>query len=63
MFLELVQEHRIATGMLATPMLLFLVDYPETDRYDTDSLPMSASGKILKFELPTRFGKPDRSGP
>ncbi|MCB2149285.1 MAG: AMP-binding protein [Deltaproteobacteria bacterium] len=38
LFLELVQEHRITTGMLATPMLLFLVDYPEADRYDTGSL-------------------------
>jgi len=38
LFLELVQEHHITTGMLATPMLLFLVEYPEADHYDTGSL-------------------------
>ena len=38
LFLQLVQEHRITTGMLATPMLLFMVDYPDADQYDTNSL-------------------------
>jgi acyl-CoA synthetase (AMP-forming)/AMP-acid ligase II len=38
LFLQLVQEHRITTGMLATPMLLFLVEYPEAGQYDTGSL-------------------------
>ena len=38
LFLQLVQEHHITTGMLATPMLLFLVDYPDADQYDTSSL-------------------------
>lgn len=37
-FLELVQQHRITTGMLATPMVLFLVEYPHLDRYDFSSL-------------------------
>ena len=38
LFLQLVQEHHITTGMLATPMLLFMVDYPDADKYDTSSL-------------------------
>ena len=37
-FLEMVQTHRISTGMLATPMLLFLMEYPHLDRYDHSSL-------------------------
>lgn len=38
LFLQLVQDHHITTGMLATPMVLFLVDYQNADRYDTGSL-------------------------
>ena len=37
-FLGLVQKHRITTGMLATPMLLFLAEYPDADSYDSSSL-------------------------
>lgn len=37
-FLGLVQQYKITTGMLATPMVLFLVEYPDVDRYDTSSL-------------------------
>jgi len=37
-FLGLVQQHKITTGMLATPMLLFLAEYPATDEYDFSSL-------------------------
>ncbi|MFH1139603.1 MAG: long-chain-fatty-acid--CoA ligase [Pseudomonadota bacterium] len=37
-FFQLVQKHRITTGMLATPMVLFLVDYPEAEKYDFSTL-------------------------
>jgi acyl-CoA synthetase (AMP-forming)/AMP-acid ligase II len=37
-FLKLVQEYRITTGMLATPMVLFLIEYPNLDQYDFSSL-------------------------
>ncbi len=37
-FLSLVQTHKITTGMLATPMLLFLAEYPGADAYDFSSL-------------------------
>jgi len=37
-FLSLVDKHKVTTGMIATPMLLFLVDYPEIKKYDVSSL-------------------------
>ena len=37
-FLQLVEKHKVTTGMLATPMLLFLVDYPDAEKYNTSSL-------------------------
>ncbi len=37
-FLGLVQQHKVTTGMLATPMLLFLAEYPDADTYDFSSL-------------------------
>lgn len=37
-FLGLVQKHRVTTGMLATPMLLFLAEYPDADAYDFSNL-------------------------
>ena len=37
-YLSLVQQYRVTTGMLATPMLLFLVEYPHLDRFDASSL-------------------------
>ncbi|MBN2125102.1 MAG: long-chain-fatty-acid--CoA ligase [Deltaproteobacteria bacterium] len=37
-FLRLVEKYRVTTGMIATPMLLFLVDYPEVRKYDVSSL-------------------------
>ena len=37
-FLQLVEKHKISTGMLATPMVLFLVDFPEKEKYDASSL-------------------------
>ena len=37
-FLSLVQQHKVTTGMLATPMLLFLAEYPDTAAYDFSSL-------------------------
>ncbi|MBN2124141.1 MAG: AMP-binding protein, partial [Deltaproteobacteria bacterium] len=37
-FLRLVEKYRVTTGMIATPMLLFLVDYPEVQKYDVSSL-------------------------
>jgi acyl-CoA synthetase (AMP-forming)/AMP-acid ligase II len=37
-FLGLVQKHKVTTGMLATPMLLFLAEYPDADAYDFSSL-------------------------
>lgn len=37
-FLKLVEKEKITTGMLATPMVQFLLDYPDFKRYDTSSL-------------------------
>ncbi|HOP47723.1 MAG TPA: long-chain-fatty-acid--CoA ligase [Desulfobacteraceae bacterium] len=37
-FLRLVETYRVSTGMIATPMLLFLVDYPDVSKYDVSSL-------------------------
>jgi len=37
-FLGIVEQYRITTGMLATPMVLFLVDYPHLERFDVSSL-------------------------
>jgi len=37
-FLSLVQQHRVTTGMLATPMVLFLVEHPGAETYDFSSL-------------------------
>ena len=37
-FLALVEKYKVTTGMLATPMLLFLLESPEVDRYDHSSL-------------------------
>ncbi|MBN2333604.1 MAG: long-chain-fatty-acid--CoA ligase [Deltaproteobacteria bacterium] len=38
LFLRLVEQYKITTGMLATPMLMFLVDFPHSERYDHSSL-------------------------
>jgi acyl-CoA synthetase (AMP-forming)/AMP-acid ligase II len=38
LFLELVEKYRITTGMLATPMVLFLAEFPEAGNYDFSSL-------------------------
>lgn len=38
LFLSLVETHKVTTGMIATPMLLFLVEYPDVDQYDHSSL-------------------------
>ena len=37
-FMRLVEKYKVTTGMLATPMLLFLVDHPDADKYDLSSL-------------------------
>jgi len=37
-FLALVEKYKVTTGMLATPMLLFLLESPEVDKYDHSSL-------------------------
>lgn len=37
-FLSLVEKYKITTGMLATPMVLFLVEYPNLEAYDHSSL-------------------------
>ena len=37
-FLALVEKYRVTTGMLATPMLLYLLESPEVDKYDHSSL-------------------------
>lgn len=37
-FMSLVERYGITTGVLATPMLLFLVNHPHVDRYDLGSL-------------------------
>ncbi len=37
-FMRLVEKHKITTGVLATPMLLYLVESPQKDLYHLDSL-------------------------
>jgi len=37
-FLGLVEKYKVTTGMLATPMLLFLAEYPDAETYDVSSL-------------------------
>ncbi len=37
-FLELVQKYKITTGMLATPMVLFLAEFKDYEKYDFSSL-------------------------
>ncbi|GKT09736.1 class I adenylate-forming enzyme family protein [Desulforhabdus sp. TSK] len=37
-FLQLVEKYKVTLGVLATPMLAFLTDYPGADRYDLSSL-------------------------
>ena len=37
-FMHLVEKHKVTTGMIATPMLLFLVQNPKASRYDLSSL-------------------------
>jgi len=37
-FLQLVEKYKITTGLLATPMLLQLVNSPKSDQYDISSL-------------------------
>jgi acyl-CoA synthetase (AMP-forming)/AMP-acid ligase II len=37
-FLGLVQKHKVTTGVLATPMLAFLAEYPKADEYDLSTL-------------------------
>lgn len=37
-FLELVEQYKITTGMLATPMVLFLAEFGEFEKYDFSSL-------------------------
>ena len=37
-FLELVEKYKITTGMLATPMVLFMSEFPEPEKYDFSSL-------------------------
>ena len=37
-FLELVERYKITTGMLATPMVLFLSEFAEPEKYDFSSL-------------------------
>ncbi|MEA2109916.1 MAG: long-chain-fatty-acid--CoA ligase [Pseudomonadota bacterium] len=38
LFLELVEKYKITTGMLATPMMLFLTEFLEAEKYDFSSL-------------------------
>ncbi|MEA1923000.1 MAG: long-chain-fatty-acid--CoA ligase [Pseudomonadota bacterium] len=38
LFLELVERYKITTGMLATPMVLFLSEFGEPEKYDFSSL-------------------------
>ena len=38
LFLELVEKYKITTGMLATPMVLFMAEFPEPEKYDFSSL-------------------------
>ena len=37
-FLALVEKHKVTTGMVATPMLLFLLESPDVEKYDHSSL-------------------------
>jgi acyl-CoA synthetase (AMP-forming)/AMP-acid ligase II len=37
-FMRLVQTHKVTTGMLATPMLLFLVQHPDSGKFDLSSM-------------------------
>ncbi|MCK5679480.1 AMP-binding protein, partial [bacterium] len=37
-FLGLVEKYKITTGMLATPMVLFMAEFPEPEKYDFSSL-------------------------
>ncbi len=37
-FMRLVEKHKVTMGMLATPMLLFLLDCPDAQKYDLSSL-------------------------
>ncbi len=37
-FVRLVREHKVTTGVLATPMLMFLINHPKADRFDLRSL-------------------------
>jgi len=37
-FMALVEKHRVTLGLLATPMLRFFVDHPESGEYDLSSL-------------------------
>ncbi|WP_028321034.1 class I adenylate-forming enzyme family protein [Desulfatiglans anilini] len=38
MFMQLVERYRVTSGMLATPMLLFLVEHPDAGKYDLSSI-------------------------
>jgi acyl-CoA synthetase (AMP-forming)/AMP-acid ligase II len=38
LFLELVERYKISTGMLATPMVLFMTEFPDVEKYDFSSL-------------------------
>jgi len=38
LFFQLVDKYKVTTGMLATPMLQFIVDYPNRDNYSLSSL-------------------------
>ena len=37
-FMRLIEKYKVTMGMLATPMLLFLIDSPHADKYDLSSL-------------------------
>ncbi|GKT08506.1 class I adenylate-forming enzyme family protein [Desulforhabdus sp. TSK] len=37
-FMRLVEKHKVTTGMLATPMMLFLVQHPDAEKYNLSSL-------------------------
>ncbi|MBN2809788.1 MAG: AMP-binding protein, partial [Deltaproteobacteria bacterium] len=37
-FLGLVEKYKVTTGMLATPMVLFLAEFPAAEKYDFSSL-------------------------
>jgi len=38
LFLSTVEKEKIGTGMLVTPMIMFLANYPDLKKYDTSSL-------------------------